>query len=346
MEAIVLLAGRLWQDSDKAETKGREVMENCLTASPSCDPLTCADPDSPAHGSLSPDAQFPQPEIMLRQPRVMDSCHWHGHLQVNVPFGGDVEYLINGETLPIKQGHVALFWACVPHRLTRPGCCRRMAIFHLPMHLFLSWSLPRDLVQQVTHGCVVETCAAQPLSDTEVQRWERELRSPDTQIRQLAIDEVGLMMRRFSLCDWRVRLTPGAPNALNNGISRHGQFYVSQMLEFIAANYHRPLAADEVARYVRLNAGYAAKVFRRVMQLTMRQYITAMRINHLCALLSDSDRSVTDIARAVGFRSASAFYRAFQCYTGMTPQKYRQLSQTSRRLSHAASPATLAGSGS
>lgn len=59
-------------------------------------------------------------------------------VEVNVPFDGDVEYLINNETVLIKQGYISLFWACTPHQLTRPGNCRQMAIFNLPMHLFLS----------------------------------------------------------------------------------------------------------------------------------------------------------------------------------------------------------------
>ncbi|ETJ26486.1 MAG: Melibiose operon regulatory protein, partial [Escherichia coli DORA_A_5_14_21] len=40
--------------------------------------------------------------------------HWHGQVEVNVPFDGDVEYLINNEKVSINQGHITLFWACTP----------------------------------------------------------------------------------------------------------------------------------------------------------------------------------------------------------------------------------------
>ncbi len=36
-------------------------------------------------------------------------------------------------------------------------------------------------------------------SPFEVRRWQQELNSPNEQIRQLAIDEIGLMLKRFSL---------------------------------------------------------------------------------------------------------------------------------------------------
>ena len=47
------------------------------------------------------------------------------------------------------------------------------------------------------------------------------------------------------------------------------------------------------------------------MQQTMKQYITAMRINHVRALLSDTDKTIPDIALTAGFRSSSRFYSTF-----------------------------------
>ncbi|MCV5902708.1 transcriptional regulator MelR, partial [Escherichia coli] len=76
---------------------------------------------------------------------AMPTSHWHGQVEVNVPFDGDVEYLINNEVVRIEKGYITLFWACTPHQLTRPGDCQQMAIFNLPMHLFLSWPLDREL---------------------------------------------------------------------------------------------------------------------------------------------------------------------------------------------------------
>ncbi|MCS5932160.1 hypothetical protein LNQ03_15090 [Klebsiella pneumoniae subsp. pneumoniae] len=53
-------------------------------------------------------------------PHAMPTSHWHGQVEVNVPFDGDVEYLINNEVVRIEKGYITLFWACTPHQLTRP----------------------------------------------------------------------------------------------------------------------------------------------------------------------------------------------------------------------------------
>ncbi|MGJ8868742.1 transcriptional regulator MelR, partial [Salmonella enterica subsp. enterica serovar Kentucky] len=75
------------------------------------------------------------------------------------------------------------FWACTPQQLTRPGNCRQMAIFSLPMHLYLYWPLDRDLINHDTHGMVVKSLATQKLSTVEVLRWQQDTRSPNEQIR-------------------------------------------------------------------------------------------------------------------------------------------------------------------
>lgn len=115
------------------------------------------------------------------------------------------------------------------------------------------------------------------------------------------------MLKRFSLSGWEPILVNKTSRTHKNSVSRHAQFYVSQMLGFIAENYDQALTINDVAEHVKLNANYAMGIFQRVMQLTMKQYITAMRINHVRALLSDTDKSILDIALTAGFRSVAVF---------------------------------------
>lgn len=307
-------------------------MENSVVRALAPDPDMCSSTDPVARSPLSLYSDYQRMDIELRAPHAMPSSHWHGQVEVNVPFDSDVEYLINDEVVRIKQGHITLFWACVPHQLIRPGDCRNMAILNLPMHLFLSWPLDRELINHVTHGMAVKSHTAHQISAFEVQRWQAELTSDDEQIRQLAIDEIGLMLKRFSLSGWQPILVNKTARTHKNGVSRHAQFYVSQMLGFIADNYDQALTIDSVAEHVKLNSNYAMGIFQRVMQLTMKQYITAMRINHVRALLSDTDKTILDIALTAGFRSSSRFYSSFHKYVGMSPQKYRKLSQLRRHL--------------
>ncbi len=215
------------------------------------DPHMCSSDEKQTRSPLSLYSEYQRMDIELRRPLAMSSCHWHGQVEVNVPFDGDVEYLINNEVVQIKQGYITLFWACTPHQLTRPGNCQNMAILNLPMHLFLSWPLDRELINHVTHGMVIKSVAKQQLSAFEVQRWQQELNSPDEQIRQLAVDEIGLMLKRFSLSGWQPVLVNKTSRTHKNSVSRHAQFYVSQMLSYIADNYDQALTINDVAEHVK-----------------------------------------------------------------------------------------------
>ncbi len=278
-------------------------------------------------------SEYQRMDIELRAPEEMPMSHWHGQVEVNVPFDGDVEYIINSEIIHLKQGHITMFWACVPHRLADPSHCRSMAIFNLPMHLFLSWPISRELINHVTHGMVVQSNFSQQISEFEIRRWQQELQHENEQMKQLTMDEIGLMIKRFSLSGWTPLLVNHTSKTRSNGVSKHAQFYVSQMLEYIAAHHDSTLTIQQIAEHVQLNQNYAMGIFQRVMQLTMKQYITAMRINHTRVLLSDSDKTILDIALTAGFNSSSRFYDTFKKYVGMTPLKYRKLCQEKQFLS-------------
>lgn len=276
---------------------------------------------------LSLYSEYQRLSLELRAPGEMSTSHWHGQVEVNIPFDGDIEYVINGEKIHLKQGHIIMFWACVPHRLSDKGGCENMAIFNLPMHLFLSWPISKELINHVTHGMVVQSRKPQQISLSEIQRWQSEINHANEQIRQISLDEMGLMIRRFGLSGWDPLLIHSTSKTRNNSVSKHSQFYVSQMLEYIAANHDSPLTVREIADHVSLNANYAMGLFQRVMQLTIKQYITAMRINHARVLLSESDQSILDVALISGFSSSSRFYDTFFKFVGMTPLKYRKSSR-------------------
>lgn len=71
---------------------------------------------------LSLYSSYEKIDVEMRAPHAMPGYHWHGQIEVNIPFGDDVEYMMNGSPIHLKNGSIGLFWASVPHRLTDPGC--------------------------------------------------------------------------------------------------------------------------------------------------------------------------------------------------------------------------------
>lgn len=79
-----------------------------------------------------------------------------------------------------------------------------------------------------------------------------------------------------------------------------------------------------LARRSQLSLQRLARLTKRLFGLTPSQFITKSRIAAASRMLSDTAKSVADIAHASGFYDHSAFTRAFRSATGITPSEFRQ----------------------
>jgi AraC-like DNA-binding protein len=87
--------------------------------------------------------------------------------------------------------------------------------------------------------------------------------------------------------------------------------------------------ADAVAREV----GLTTRTLRRKLSLlgcTLRELSDEARQELACHALSAPDRSIKDVAYALGFAEPSAFHRAFKRWTGLTPHQFRSQQATGR----------------
>jgi AraC family L-rhamnose operon transcriptional activator RhaR len=96
---------------------------------------------------------------------------------------------------------------------------------------------------------------------------------------------------------------------------------------FIHDHAEEPLTVASVAEAVGLSANYLGELFKAEFGLSVHDYVNRLRIERARDLLAGSDRSVTDIALAVGFDGPSYFGKVFRRATGHTPRAYRRLAQ-------------------
>ncbi|PSW22282.1 transcriptional regulator MelR [Photobacterium sanctipauli] len=288
--------------------------------------------DSQAVGPLSLFSADELVHIELRKPHHMPCYHWHGQIEVNIPFGGDVDYQINDQPFTIKSGHVGVFWATTPHQLLEPGDASNMGILNIPIHYFLAWPLEQALLNQITHGVVIQSSLPDLVTERQVELWMQESRNEEVGMRQLALDEMALMLKRVCLTGWQQLTSTMDCKQSVKGLSKHSQFHVQKILEYIARNHDSSLTVKAIADHVGLHANYVMNLFQSVMKMTIKEYITSMRLYHARALLTDSNRTILDIALTVGFNSSSRFYDTFQRYMNMTPTQFRELSRKNNQL--------------
>ena len=97
----------------------------------------------------------------------------------------------------------------------------------------------------------------------------------------------------------------------------------------LAALAERPgdcWTVERMAALVHLSRSALGERFRRVLRRSPAEALRDARMQEARALLRDGDRTVEQVARAVGYGSAAAFSRAFAADHGMPPQTWRSRS--------------------
>jgi AraC family transcriptional regulator len=73
-------------------------------------------------------------------------------------------------------------------------------------------------------------------------------------------------------------------------------------------------------------------MFAGVFGVTPHQYLVRSRLRKAARLLSEPERSVTDIAIDVGFTDLSNFVRTFHRAAGVSPSRFRRAAKGDRKI--------------
>lgn len=94
--------------------------------------------------------------------------------------------------------------------------------------------------------------------------------------------------------------------------------------QYIEEHFAENLRLDQLASLVHVNKYYLAHTFRREFNTSPISYLNARRIQESRYLLSETDQTLAQIARSLGFSSPSYFSQSFRRQEGISPLEYRK----------------------
>jgi LacI family transcriptional regulator len=106
-----------------------------------------------------------------------------------------------------------------------------------------------------------------------------------------------------------------------------GHPVVAAALAYISAHSHRGIGPDEVAAAVGAETRTLQNYFRRAIHRPIATEIRRVRVERAKRELTQSDRTLDAIARAVGFGSTQRLYEVFRRELGVSPGEYRRQRQ-------------------
>jgi AraC family transcriptional regulator len=140
------------------------------------------------------------------------------------------------------------------------------------------------------------------------------------------LDEVGMLLAaRF------VQIMSGRTRTASEARARDRRRAVEAAL-WIDAHSHESLDLESTAQEAGLSAFHFLRLFSNVLGVTPHQYLVRSRLRHAARLLSDDQRSITDVALDVGFADLSNFVRTFHRAAGVSPRGFRQAAKGRRKI--------------
>ena len=99
---------------------------------------------------------------------------------------------------------------------------------------------------------------------------------------------------------------------------------IKEIRNFLMENLDKRFTIEELSKKYLLNTSTLKAVFKAVYGQPVASYVRERRMKLAAKLLRESDASVAEIARAVGYETQGKFTKAFKESAGETPAEYRR----------------------
>jgi AraC family L-rhamnose operon transcriptional activator RhaR/AraC family L-rhamnose operon regulatory protein RhaS len=99
---------------------------------------------------------------------------------------------------------------------------------------------------------------------------------------------------------------------------------IGEVISHMESAFADPLTLEELAELAKMSPRHLIRRFREGTGLPPIEYLIHLRIRKATTLLRETNRSISDIAAAVGVPDSNYFSRQYKRVTGVSPRTYRK----------------------
>jgi AraC-like DNA-binding protein len=136
--------------------------------------------------------------------------------------------------------------------------------------------------------------------------------------------EYNLLMKQILLHLYRWQ-----HEAKSSSASKHKQV-IARVIGYIREDIGRRMSHQEIADHVQLSAEYLSSLFKKYTGTSIKQYMTAVRLERALHLLMETPMNVSQVAEALGYDNIYFFSKQFKDYYGAPPSHYKWNTEPSR----------------
>ena len=251
------------------------------------------------------------------------ASHWHDDLEFSVVLSGAMRYCVNGEHVLVHAGEGVFINARQVHHNYEAdaGDCQYLCVLvhpslfcqnpfvrdHFAARLLGNGGFPFAVLRAASAWQAELMAVVQALLETCLASAEPDFFT----LQSLAYRAVAILFQRMPE---EKRLSPQVDRRLSS---------LRNMVGYIQAHYEERLSLDRIAAAGQVSQSTCCAIFRHQLQQTPISYLNRYRLEKALGLMTQPELSITEIAYAVGFASASYFAETFHKHFGLSPSEHR-----------------------
>ncbi len=111
--------------------------------------------------------------------------------------------------------------------------------------------------------------------------------------------------------------------------NEESQSHADRIMNYLREHYCEDVVFEDMAKEIGISYSYMRKIVYEMNGSSLIDSLNKLRIEKAKQLLLENERTITEIAAAVGYENARSFNRFFHKYEGMAPSAYKTQYRTS-----------------
>lgn len=241
--------------------------------------------------------------------------HWHRSIEILAPIKGTLSIWIEGRVRTIKPGEIYIINTEEIHSIL----ANKMESYK-GYALQISYEYLKECyseIDSIYFKQVKEPVVLKKMI-TYIKKISNDYKIKNTHY-SLKVGSTLLMMVYTLLTEQKARR-----NDAKIIVSDKYRERIIEVVNYIGDNYKEDITGEFLANYFNLSYGHLSRLFKKHLKITIKEYLTIVRLNKCKCELINSDYSIIQIALENGFPNIQSFYKAFKKEFKVTPVEYRR----------------------
>ena len=268
------------------------------------------------HGTLEFPLEFYHVDSF--HPRYEMTFHWHSNLEIIRVLKGELLITLNKKEIRAMAGDIVFVNAEVVHGACPNNCVYECIVFN-PNFIPAIMDGGVSFSENVASGSIIINDMFK--KDDELYFCANNIFESFSSATQGSKYKVlGLFCQMYGLViDYERYKSQEIDSASSDSVIK-----LKNVLKYIRDSYDTPITLEDMAKSVGMSTKYFCSFFKSMTHKTPVEYLISYRIDRAVQKLTQTDKSITEIAFECGFNDLSYFIKTFKRINNTTPAAFRK----------------------